>query len=228
MKNSIEILKSSKLFENVNESQILHLLNANTLKYGKYKRNDILFWTDDIPEKLYVLINGNIVMAKDTESGNRILSKSNNITGELIGEVRLFSDKQLLWDYAIALEDTEVLEIDSDLFLDPDIIDSKIQAILLKNIISIVVNKIDYLGQKVRILSMPSARQRIAFYLLSLQDNKNRIFLKSTREEIADYLGMARPSLSRELGKMQDEGIIKLDGQEVKIINQEAINNYFE
>ena len=52
--------------------------------------------------------------------------------------------------------------------------------------------------------------------------------MNATREEIADYLGVARPSLSRELGRMQQEGIIRIDGREVFILNQELFDNLFE
>lgn len=52
--------------------------------------------------------------------------------------------------------------------------------------------------------------------------------MNATREEIADYLGGARPSLSMELGRMQWEGIIRIDGREVFILSQELFANLFE
>jgi CRP-like cAMP-binding protein len=39
------------------------------------------------------------------------------------------------------------------------------------------------------------------------------------RHELADYLNMPRPSLSREMGLMRDEGIIEFDGSLIKIKN---------
>jgi DNA-binding transcriptional regulator LsrR (DeoR family) len=39
------------------------------------------------------------------------------------------------------------------------------------------------------------------------------------RHELADYLSIPRPSLSRELGLMRDDGIIEFDGSSVKIKN---------
>ena len=167
-------------------------------------------------------------MAKDTLSGKRSLSKSNVTPGELIGAVRLFSPKKLLWEYAVALENTTVLEIVSGVFIGQGTVELEIQAILLRNIIGNFIERIDYLGQKVRILSIQSTRIRIANYLLSLQKENEYMVIKSTREEIADYLGIARPSLSRELGRMQDEGIIQIIGKEVFIKNQEAFDKLFD
>ncbi len=227
-KSLSEILQSSSLCSGLTQEQIGRLISGNIVRIAQYKRNDILFWTDKPPDKLYILISGNIAMAKDTLGGKRSLSKSITQPGEMTGEVRLFSPKKLLWEYAVALENSSVLEIDSSIFLQPGAIDADIQIVLLRNIISNVVEKIDYLGQKVRILSLSSARERIALYLLNIEDKNRRMIFSGTREEIADYLGMARPSLSRELGRMQDEGIIRIDGHEVYITNHDVFDELFE
>ena len=229
MEKSIsEILKTSILCNGLTEEQITRLTSGNVMRIAHYKRNEILYWTDKTPDKLYVLVSGNIAMTKDTAGGRRSLSKSIQNPGELTGEVRIFSPKKLLWEYAVALENTTVLEIDSRIFLEQGAIDTDIQVVLLRNIVGDVVEKIDYLGQKVNILSVASARGRIAHYLLSIQDEDRRMVLNTTREELADFLGMARPSLSRELGRMQDDGVIRLEGRKVFIQNQDAFDELFE
>ena len=43
------------------------------------------------------------------------------------------------------------------------------------------------------------------------------------REDFADYLSTTRPSLSRELSKMADEGIIKLGGDFIEILDRDGI-----
>ena len=224
----LELMHICPIFSDFNREQLEYLIGCNVMKIAAYKRNDIVFWTNTPPLKLYLLISGGIAMARDTQSGKRSLSKTNNVPGDLIGTVRLFSPSKLLWDYAVALEDSRVIEIDSSLFVQKGIIDMDIQLLLLHNIIGNVVEKIDYLGQKVRILSTASVRKRIAYYLLSIQDEKGHITLSSTREEIADYLDIARPSLSRELGRMQKDGIIRIDGHKVQITDQDAFDTLFD
>ena len=49
-----------------------------------------------------------------------------------------------------------------------------------------------------------------------------------TREELADYLGAARPSLSRTLTQMQDEGIITIDKKKIRIRSAELFEEMFE
>ena len=47
-----------------------------------------------------------------------------------------------------------------------------------------------------------------------------------SREKMAEYLNVARPSLSRELGKMAKENIIKLGNKKIKILNQTKLEEY--
>ena len=45
-------------------------------------------------------------------------------------------------------------------------------------------------------------------------------------EEMADVLNVSRTSLSRELGRLQDEKIIEFEGKKVKLLDLNAINEY--
>ncbi|EAH3957119.1 Crp/Fnr family transcriptional regulator [Listeria monocytogenes] len=171
-----EILRISSLCQDLTDEQINCLIKSGLIKFVQYKRNEILFWTDKTPDKLIILLSGNIAMGRDTYEGKRSLSKSNTSVGELIGEVRLFSPKKLLWEYAVALEDVEVLEFSSSLILEPTAGHADIQLKLMRNVMNIFVSKIDYLGDQVRTLSYASARDRIVFYLFRRKNKKTRLF----------------------------------------------------
>ncbi|EAG5188991.1 helix-turn-helix domain-containing protein, partial [Listeria monocytogenes] len=54
------------------------------------------------------------------------------------------------------------------------------------------------------------------------------IELTETREEIADYLDITRPSLSRELGRMQKENIIRIEGSSVIILDAIIFDTFIE
>ncbi|MBC2331033.1 Crp/Fnr family transcriptional regulator [Listeria swaminathanii] len=229
MKKDIsKLLKLSRICQNLTDEQINRLIQNNLITFVQYDRNEILFWTDKKPKNLIILLSGNIAMGKNTHDGRRVLGASNTSIGELIGEVRLFSDKKLFWDYAVALKHTEVLEISCEFLLNPVEKHADIQIILMQNVMRVFVRKFEFLSDKVRILSFSAARDRIAFYFFSMQNKDQRVMLTETREEIADYLGIARPSLSRELGRLQDEGFIQMKGNEVIILNQILFENILE
>jgi CRP-like cAMP-binding protein len=77
------------------------------------------------------------------------------------------------------------------------------------------------LNKKIENLSAKNIRSRVSSYLLDMyRMNRNATFIvPMKRHELADYLMMPRPSLSREMGLMRDEGIIEFDGSSIKIKN---------
>ena len=82
------------------------------------------------------------------------------------------------------------------------------------------------MNRKLRILGSGSLRERIVRFLVECQDSEGQIHMNLSREEMADYLNITRPSLSRELGKMQEEGILELDRRQILVKDQEKMELY--
>ncbi|MEX2442194.1 MAG: Crp/Fnr family transcriptional regulator [Alkalispirochaeta sp.] len=85
-----------------------------------------------------------------------------------------------------------------------------------------------FLATRLRLMQFASLRQRIAVYISECAPRTDRngseyIHVKHSRQELADMFGVARPSLSREIGRMGDEGIIWADGSTIQIIDRSAL-----
>ena len=91
-------------------------------------------------------------------------------------------------------------------------------------------SKVVFLAEKVRLSSMASLRQKISDYLLRMRDqfNANEFTIPYNREKMAELLGAARPSLSRELSKMTDEGLIEVTGRDIRILQSEELQEMLE
>ena len=75
------------------------------------------------------------------------------------------------------------------------------------------------------IASAGTRPQIIRFLFIELQ-GKRELELTGSREFMAAYLAVTRPSLSRELSAMQREGIIAVDGKCVKVLDMERFEEY--
>ena len=53
------------------------------------------------------------------------------------------------------------------------------------------------------------------------------VHLTMNREDLADYLGTTRPSLSRELMKMQQEGFITVEKNVIKLSDSRALEELY-
>ena len=75
--------------------------------------------------------------------------------------------------------------------------------------------KAEKCNRQIEVLTSGNLRQRVAAYLLENCNPDYRVRLHMNREDLAVYLNTTRPSLSRMLLTLQDEGIIRLVGRKV-------------
>ena len=78
------------------------------------------------------------------------------------------------------------------------------------------------------IVSTSSLRERIAIWLIDSMDEKGVVDLKMNREQLADFLGVARPSLSRELMRMQADGLIEVSKKRILIKDKQAVELLYD
>jgi CRP-like cAMP-binding protein len=89
---------------------------------------------------------------------------------------------------------------------------------VLQNMLDAISSRGQFLSQKIRTLSMQSLRGKIAQMLLELSKEQGEtITLPTTQTALADYFGVARPSLARTLSELADEGIITVERRTVTI-----------
>lgn len=210
--------KSSSLFKNIPNEEIEALLQSEHCQIKKYPRGRFVFLEGDRPRCLYLLMEGRISISQSTMSGKRILITNIDHPGELFGEVYLFIEKEAYDMDARAEEDAVVLEL-SDQILN-------LYSRLQYNLMSIFAKKAYQMNRKVKVLGASSIREKIARYLLDRQNTEGVITGNLLREQMAEYMNVTRPSLSRELGKMQKEGILKIKGRDIAVLNREKLEEY--
>ena len=47
-----------------------------------------------------------------------------------------------------------------------------------------------------------------------------------TQDELAEYLNVSRPALSKEINKIIKEGLITMEGKKIEILNKMALEKY--
>ncbi len=95
----------------------------------------------------------------------------------------------------------------------------KYKMIILENLISILSKNNKLLNEKIHILSRSSLREKLILFLSNQQNiqKSNIIQLNMTREKIAQYINADRSAVSRELGKMQQDGLIEIKNKSIRI-----------
>lgn len=75
------------------------------------------------------------------------------------------------------------------------------------------------MNRKIAMYTQKSLRENLMDYLLALsaQQKSKSVLLPVTKKQLADYFGVQRPSLFRELKRMKDEDLIEIANKEIII-----------
>ena len=214
----INTLQSSLLFSDIGNESLNIMLDCLKPRIRRYKQREIIVTFGRPFQGVGIIAEGKISLIKETYSGNRTIMGILG-TGDIFGETVAFSDNRVWPSTVIAHEDCTIL------FLPPDKITGACSNIctshstLIINMLRILSNRTSMLDRKIEHLSARNIRGKISSYLLEIysQNNSRIITVPMKRHELADYLNIPRPSLSREMGLMRDAGIIDFNGTLITI-----------
>ena len=172
---------------------------------------------------LSVVIEGKIEIQKLDSNGNILVVATLN-RGNVFGENLLFGDRNFYPMSVVAKENSQVLHIKKDYIYK---LCSSNEA-FLRELLRILSNKALNLSSKLKQVTMKSIREMICNYLLKKynKEKSTTIKLEFSRKDWADKLGVQRPSLSRELMKMRDAGLIDFSKNIIEIKDLEGLKGY--
>ncbi|MDA3846752.1 MAG: Crp/Fnr family transcriptional regulator [Vallitaleaceae bacterium] len=219
-------LQNNPLCKDMNAEELDYVLKCLKPKVRHYLTNDIIAVGDTEFTGVGVIISGEVLITKELVTGYRhIMAKlgPKNLFGEMIA----FSDKKVWPATVTALTDTTVL------FLPPNMIIGTCSKMcqghtkLIINMLAIVSNKALRLNRKVEYLTIKGMREKLVTYLLEAYKKSatNVIQINLSRSELAEFLNVSRPSMSRELARMKDEGLIDYHKSSFRIIDLDRLTS---
>ncbi len=222
-------LKTCPLFGGIDPESLRGLVACLSPIVRTYQKEDIILNADERIPGVGVILSGWINVTRETAKGDRIILARLS-QGDIFGEVAVFSNNQI--SVATVFADSACRLI----FIPPEKITTGCEhacsahGMLIRNMLAILADKAMVLNKKIGYLMIKSMRGKISAYLLGIHHNtkKTTLTLPYNRNELADYLGVSRPSMSRELGRMRDEGVIAIDGRQVTLKDLAALKVFAE
>jgi CRP-like cAMP-binding protein len=133
----------------------------------------------------------------------------------------IFGKKNTFPVNVIAMTDVEILIIEKNEFLKLLIKNERI----LANFLEMISTRSQFLSEKIKFLSFKTIKGKLAQYFLQRTGNSSGSFvLDVTQNDLADYFGVARPSIARALGEMEKDGIITAKGRHITIKDGEKLS----
>ena len=80
--------------------------------------------------------------------------------------------------------------------------------------------KLQFLLRRIELLTMQSCRGKLIAWLLSQKDERGRVTVHGSREDLARQLGASRAALFRELSALQALGALAVEGNTLTVLDQ--------
>nr|WP_300094197.1 Crp/Fnr family transcriptional regulator [Sedimentibacter sp.] len=224
MDEIIKLIKDNQLFENINENEIKSILKCSNATVESYQENQIVFEKEDTIQKMGIVLEGEFNLVSQKYSGTRVIVTTLE-KGDLFGEALIFSSvKKSPYDL-VSSGESKVLLIPYGIFVNMCKEVCNFHKQLISNMLTILSDKIVMLNNKMTILNAETLKGRIAVYLLSINKKAKTLTfnMPMNRQELAEFLNVTRPSLSRELSNMQRDDIIEIYRSSVKIKDIERL-----
>ena len=225
--DALSLLKDCALFRGMTAEDIRKCMDCCGAECTTYHKDEMIFTEDMTPSRLAILVTGTVRTGRDSIDGRRTIMTTFDQTGEIFGEVVLFLGKKQYGYFALAGEDTKIAFIPHYFMTNTCERNCGHHTQLISNMLTILARSAYSLNNRLEILSCQTLRQKIGkMLLLNCEGNYSRKLIM-TREEMAQTLNVARPSLSRELMKMSKEGLIRVEGRKISVADVQALEALF-
>lgn len=223
-KRWLSILIKSPLFYNMDILELNIMLECLRPRVRTYRKSEVISTEGEELREMGIVLTGSVAIGKTNAGGSRTIMTILN-PPHMFGEIAAFSHAKIWPATVIAQESTEIMFISPQKIIGRCEKSCPYHRMLINNILSIISNRALMLNKKVEYLTIKSVRGKISAFLLDqykLSKSKT-LYMTMNRSELAEFLNVTRPSLSREMCRMRDEGIIEFYKSSVKILDIEGL-----
>lgn len=196
------------VFQQITKEEYDQMYACGCLWNQTYEKEEMIFRSGEQTKRFGIVLSGEVYIESSDLWGNRTILHQME-SGGVFAETYAFTNTPLMVD-VIAMQKSTVLFIDIGILLSPPYQDRSWYAKLIQSLLILSTNKNLAWSARVLCICAKSIRSRVMTYLSAqaMQQGSMQITIPFDRQQMADYLNVERSALSKELGKMQKEGIL--------------------
>lgn len=202
-------------FDLLTEAERTSLLSRQTVRMQTFTRGELIHLQHEVCQNLDVILDGSVSVQHIDLEGNSLFIRELQ-AGELLGANLLFASRNL-YPMTVSAEQRAVIAS-----LKPaDILNCcQRNAAFMRGVMQVISDRSIVLTDKIQALAVKSIRQTLLDYFQyeSKRQQSQTIRLPLSKKSLAERLGIQRTSLSREMQKMRQEGLINFDVHTVTLL----------
>lgn len=204
------------LFKNItlgNKKKLLKSLEANIFTYQENVNiNNFI----KINNFIAIILDGYVEIIKINYDGSQTIMESlekNSVFGNIISNIN--QDNYEI----ITKEETKIILIDYDAVINFNTINIYYNE-FIKNLLIFYNERISLNNERISILCEKTIRNRLLEYfrITSLKNNSKKIYVPDTFIKLANYLGVDRCAMQRELKYLKEEGFIEIKNKKITLL----------
>ena len=216
-----QMLRDNLLFRGMGAEEIEDCLQALSGRTQRYGKDAVILRAGDKAERMGIVLRGSVTVESNDIWGNCTILSHVDVGGFFAETYAYLPDAVMLVD-VVANEDCEVLFLRiGELQNAPA--EQGWRAKLIKNLLTVSMHKNLTLAGRSFHTAPKSIRGKVLSYLntVSIQKCSTEFDIPFDRQQLADYLNVERTALSKELGKMRADGLIRVKRNHFEIIRSE-------
>jgi len=213
------LLIKAPLFRGLNEDEIRSILSDIPWHEKRYKAGALIAQGGELVSRLMVVTSGT-VKGEMVDYAGRVIKIEEIPAPNALASAFIFGPGNVFPVNVIAISDCELLVIDKNDFLKLMMNNGRI----LVNFLNMISARSQFLSEKIKFLNFRTIKGKLAQYILQKDEQgSNIIRFDRTQNDLADYFGVARPSVARALGEMERDGLITAEGKKITITDRKGL-----
>ena len=213
-------LEKSSLFSGVPAADLRKDLEETPHHIQCYDKGETVFHLMEPAAKIGIILEGRVEAQKTFPNGSQV-NVSVRVPGDMIGAAAAFSKSRKYPCDVVSLEPVTLLIFRRDDLL--SLLQKDVR--ILENFTIEIASAAYMLQQRLELFSYSGIAQKAAFWLLiqARRTGTNKMRIPGSVSKWAMLMNVSRPSLHRELKRMETAGILVYDPPFVTIINKDSL-----
>jgi CRP-like cAMP-binding protein len=203
------------------EEEVNNILKIIPHTIKRYKAGSMIAQSGDEVKALRIVTSG-VVKGEMVDYSGRVIKIEDVAAPGALAAAFIFGPGNRFPVNVIAVTDAELLIIEKPGFLKLLMKEGRV----LINFLDMISNRSQFLSEKIKFLNFKTIRSKLAqFILKSAGGGEKTVILGMKQDDLAEFFGVARPSVARALGELESEGLIEAKCMKIKILDESGLED---